>query len=100
MSEKLYPLGTVVYLKEGTEKLMVIGRGVVYQDQETNSEMFVDYMDFNQIIRIKPNNTIFFNQENIDRVVFKGFVDEEEERFIEIYQNWEKSLTIPKKKID
>ena len=47
-----------------------------------------------------PNNTIFFNQENIDRVVFKGFVDEEEERFIEIYQNWEKSLTIPKKKID
>ena len=49
---------------------------------------------------INPNNTIFFNQENIDRVVFKGFVDEEEERFIEIYQNWEKSLTIPKKKID
>ena len=44
MSEKLYPLGTVVYLKEGTEKLMVIGRGVVYQDQETKSEMFVDYM--------------------------------------------------------
>ena len=44
MSEKLYPLGTVVYLKEGTEKLMIIGRGVVYQDQETNSEMFVDYM--------------------------------------------------------
>ena len=100
MSEKLYPLGTVVYLKEGTEKLMIIGRGAVYQDQETNSEMFVDYMGCLYPSGINPNNTIFFNQENIDRVVFKGFVDEEEERFIEIYQNWEKSLTIPKKKID
>ena len=60
MSEKLYPLGTVVYLKEGTEKLMVIGRGVVYQDQETNSEMFVDYMGCLYPSGINPNNTIFF----------------------------------------
>ena len=89
MSEKLYPLGTVVYLKEGTEKLMVIGRGVVYQDQETNSEMFVDYMGCLYPSGINPNNTIFFNQENIDRVVFKGFVDEEGDRAV-----------CPKKKID
>lgn len=100
MSNKLYPLGTVVYLKEGTEKLMIVGRGVIYQDQETDSETFVDYMGCLYPVGINPNNTIFFNQDNIDKVVFEGFIDEEEERFVEIYKNWEESITIPKKKID
>ena len=39
MSQKLLPLGSVVYLQEGTEKVMVVGRGVVYHDEETNAEL-------------------------------------------------------------
>lgn len=27
MTEKLLPFGTIVYLKEGTAKLMIVGRG-------------------------------------------------------------------------
>lgn len=32
-SNKILPLGSIVYLKEGTKKLMVVGRGIVYTDE-------------------------------------------------------------------
>ncbi|EFM30174.1 DUF4176 domain-containing protein [Streptococcus gallolyticus] len=99
MSQELLPLGSVVYLQEGTEKLMIIGRGIVYQDEETNTEVFVDYMGCIFPTGINPNNTIFFNQENIDRVVFEGLKDEDEERFLQVYDEWLKKIDVPKKEI-
>ncbi|EGP5066298.1 DUF4176 domain-containing protein, partial [Enterococcus faecium] len=36
--------------------------------------------------------------ENIDKVVFKGYSDEEEERFLEIYQEWKNDLDSSAKK--
>ncbi|MGK0551149.1 DUF4176 domain-containing protein [Enterococcus faecalis] len=98
--KKLYPLGTIVYLKEGTQKIMVVGRGVVYQDEGTKSDAFVDYMGCAYPEGIDPNQTIFFNEENIDQVVYEGYADEEEERFLKVYSEWENSINIPKKKID
>lgn len=100
MSKKRYPLGTVVYLEEGTQKIMIVGRGIVYNDEKTDSESFVDYMGCVYPKGINPKETIFFNEENIDQVLFVGFEDEEEERFIKVYEEWEKTLTIPKKVID
>lgn len=100
MEKKLSPLGTIVYLKEGTQKVMVIGRGVVYQDEETESEVFVDYMGCSYPAGIDPNQTIFFNEENIDQIVHEGFSDEEEQRFVKVYEEWESDINIPKKKID
>lgn len=99
MSQELLPLGSVVYLQEGTEKLMIIGRGIVYQDEETNTEVFVDYMGCIFPTGINPNNTIFFNKENIDRVVFEGLKDEDEERFLQVYDEWLKKIDVPKKEI-
>ncbi|WEV56395.1 DUF4176 domain-containing protein [Ligilactobacillus acidipiscis] len=69
MKEKknaLLPLGSIVYLEKGTVKLMVVGRGAVFND-------------------------------DIDKVVFRGYEDEEEQRYLEVYQDWEKNLDIPKK---
>ncbi|WP_373277953.1 DUF4176 domain-containing protein [Amphibacillus sediminis] len=37
---------------------------------------------------IVPDNVLYFNKENIDEVVFKGFQDEEEERFQKIFSDW------------
>ncbi|EGP5130204.1 hypothetical protein UL360_002663 [Enterococcus faecium] len=34
MTEKLLPLDTIVYLKEGTAKLMIVGRGASFEDEE------------------------------------------------------------------
>lgn len=34
-NKELLPLGSIVYLQEGTQKLMIIGRGVIFDDEET-----------------------------------------------------------------
>ena len=47
----------------------------------------------------QTESTLFFQHENIDKVVFVGYSDEEEGRFLEVYEKWTKTLTIPKKEI-
>ena len=31
-SKELLPLGSVIYLEEGTQKLVIVGRGVIFND--------------------------------------------------------------------
>ncbi|ROX54710.1 DUF4176 domain-containing protein [Enterococcus faecium] len=99
MTEKqeLLPLGSIVLLEEGLQKL-VVGRGVVYTDQVTGKDTFADYMATLYPTGLNPETTIFFNHENIDKVIFKGYSDEEEERFLEIYQEWKNDLDSSAKK--
>ena len=97
-SKQLLPLGSVVLLEEGLQKLIIVGRGAIYKDQATQEEVFADYMGAIYPIGVNPETTIFFQNENIDRVIFRGFSDEEEERFMEVYGKWEQELTISKKR--
>lgn len=94
----LLPLGSIVLLEEGLQKLVVVGRGAIYTDQRTGKDTFADYMAVLYPTGMNPETTIFFNHENIDKVVFKGYSDEEEERFLEIYQEWKKELDSSAKK--
>ncbi|MEI3642756.1 DUF4176 domain-containing protein [Lactococcus cremoris] len=41
---------------------------------------------------MNPETTIFFQNKNIDKVIFKGYSDEEEERFLEIYREWKENI--------
>lgn len=91
-NEKLLPLGSIILLKEGMQKLVVIGRGAVYEDAETGNDRFADYMGAIYPTGINPEKTIFFQHENIDKVVFIGYSDEEEVRFLEIYDEWQQGL--------
>lgn len=43
-SKELLPLGSVVYLEEGTQKLIIIGRGVIFEDSDSSEQVFADYM--------------------------------------------------------
>ena len=47
---------------------------------------------------LNPEQLFYFNREDVDKVVYPGYSDEEEERFAEIYQRWldENSETIKK----
>ena len=96
MTKNIYPLGTVLYLQEGNEKIMIIGRGVVFNDQETNEDVYTDYMGCIYPSGVNPENAIFFNQENIDEVIYEGYKDESEKRFLQLYEQWESGLTIKK----
>ena len=41
-SKELLPLGSIVYLEEGTQKLVIVGRGVIFDDPDTGKQVFTD----------------------------------------------------------
>lgn len=77
MKEKYLPIGTVVTLKEGTKKIMIIG----YCPINENNEMF-DYTacPFPEGV-ITPNRIIAFNHENIEIINQLGMDNEETQNF-------------------
>lgn len=99
MTKKLLPLGSVVYLEEGNKKIMIIARGAVYTDSDTQKDVYFDYMGCHYPEGIDPQDGLFFNEDNIDKVLFEGYSDEDEKRFLELYEEWENNLAIEKKEI-
>lgn len=91
--EELLPLGSIVYLSQSREKTMIISRGAIYGDEE---ETYYDYLGCVYPTGIDKEHTIFFNAEDIDQVIFKGYYDESEERFSKLYDDWKKSTKIAK----
>ena len=98
-SKELLPLGSVVYLEEGTQKLIIIGRGVIFEDSDSSEQVFADYMGTLYPSGFQKNSNIFFQHENIDRVVFRGYSDEEEKRFLEVYNYWKGTIKVKRAKV-
>ncbi|HEL9639726.1 DUF4176 domain-containing protein [Streptococcus suis] len=82
----MLPIGSVVYLQEGSQKLMIISRGVIVKEEGEN--VLFDYSASLYPLGVNPDKTYYFNQENIDKVIFEGYKDEDEERFQELYTKW------------
>lgn len=81
----MLPIGTIVYLKEGTSKIMIINRGPIIKKDE--GDILYDYTGVLYPLGFDINKMLYFNHENIDTVIFKGYEDEEEERFITVLNN-------------
>lgn len=94
--ENILPIGSIVYLKEGSQKLMVLNRGITIE-QDGESVLF-DYSAAMYPMGMNPEQLFYFNQEDVNRVVFQGYSDIDEERFVQLYQNWliENESTIKK----
>lgn len=85
----MLPIGSIVYLREGTSKIMVLNRAPILPSNETGEEgLWYDYSGCFYPQGLDPQNVFYFNEENIDEVVFEGFSDEEEERFQRIFEGW------------
>ncbi|ACG61471.1 DUF4176 domain-containing protein [Streptococcus equi] len=97
MQKELLPLGSVVYLEGATSKLMIVGRGPIFESNGQN--VYSDYVGVMYPEGINPEDAIFFNHEDIAKTVFEGFKDEEEQRFLEVYSDWESTLEISKIKL-
>lgn len=91
------PLGSIIYLDEATAKLMIVGRGPIFESDGDN--VYSDYVGVIYPEGINPEDAIFFNHENIEKIVFEGYKDEEEERFMEVYKDWESELKVKKIKM-
>ena len=97
MTKELLPLGSIIYLDEATTKLMIVGRGPIFESD--GDSVYSDYVGVIYPEGINPEDAIFFNHENIEKVVFEGYKDEEENRFMEVYEHWESQLDISKIKM-
>jgi len=84
----MLPIGSIVYLREGTSKLMILNRGPILPSGESEVKgIWYDYSGCFYPQGLDPNNVFYFNEENIDEIVFEGFKDEEEERFQKIFHD-------------
>lgn len=76
----LLPIGTIVLLKEAQKKLMI--HGVKQTDKKTGIEydyIGVLYPEGN----VSEEMMFLFNDEHIEEIIFRGYEDEERDKFIE-----------------
>ncbi|KXF71674.1 DUF4176 domain-containing protein [Enterococcus faecalis] len=85
-TETILPIGSIVYLKEGTKKLMVLNRAPIIEEE--GKQLLFDYSGAIYPVGLNPEEVFYFNKEDIDEVVFEGFSDEEEDRFVQLYEEW------------
>ena len=92
--EKLLPIGSIVVLNNGKQKLMITGRGSLYNNGGT-----IGYFEYSACIYpfgIANQQALFFNNENIKEVIFKGYTDEDEDEYCEIYEKQIQKCNYPK----
>lgn len=82
------PIGSVVLLKNGEKKVMIYGRR---QRRVTEVDKEYDYIAcLYPEGNIDENYMYLFNNENIDKVIYRGYSDAEEEAFINHLNNSDK----------
>ena len=82
----LLPVGSVVYLAEGNQKMIVLSRGQIV-DQK-GEEVFFDYCLGIYPEGLSPEQVYYCNADDIDEVLFEGYADDDEKRFVELYEKW------------
>lgn len=81
--KKLLPLGSLVYLKEGTVKMLIIGRSNLLSKSSEEKPTLFDYSSVMYPIGYRGEEKIFFfNHEDIDKIEFEGFADSENEQYL------------------
>ena len=77
------PIGSIIYLKEGQQKVMILSRGC--QLQQDNEVVFFGYSGAAYPVGLNPEQIFYFNQEDIDKVVFKGYTFVDDELDLELF---------------
>ncbi len=95
---KILPLGSVVQLKKGEIKLMIISRVPLYNNKGTIG--YFDYAGCLHPVGQNGQQTFFFNEDDIDEVFFQGYVDDEEEKYQAMYEKEMKKVSYPKLSIE
>ncbi|AUP18448.1 hypothetical protein SaSA330_1462 [Streptococcus agalactiae] len=81
----LLPVGSVVYLIDGNQKLVIVNRGAIVEQE--GQEVYFDYLGGIFPEGLNLEQVYYFNQEDIDEVFFEGYHDEEEERVSRLIEN-------------
>ena len=63
---------------------MIINRGPIVEIE--GQKYLFDYSACNYPVGVVEDQIYYFNEENIDKVVFEGYSDQEETRFQELFK--------------
>lgn len=77
-------IGSIVYLKEGSQKLMIINRGPIVEIE--SQKYLFDYSACKYPVGVVEDQIYYFNEENIDNVIFEGYSDQDETRFQKLFK--------------
>lgn len=88
MNEKnlLLPLGSIVLLEGGAQKLLLIARGL--NVNHNGQTFFFDYGAVPYPDGVQGDQMVYFQRESISRVVFEGFRDEDDENLAEAIERY------------
>ena len=80
MEEKYLPIGSVVMLKEAKKAVMIIGYLPIPNEDQTkiydySASLYPEGL-------ISSNQNLVFNKEDIDKILFKGYVDDSEKELV------------------
>ena len=79
------PIGSVVQLNNGVVKLMIINRFPLF-----NNEGTIGYFDYSACIYPTgntDNQVYFFNSEDINKIWFEGYIDDQERAMQEHFKS-------------
>lgn len=79
--EKFIPLGSVVLLKGGMQKVLVISRAINVRNGD--KEYFFDYGGVAYPEGLVGDQMAYFNEDKINKVIFEGYRDEEDANMID-----------------
>ena len=90
--ENILPVGSVVYLQEGTAPLVIVA--IAQFVKKTESDEKLTYFDYTGSIYpqgFDAENSFYFNQENVAEVVFTGYENEQHDRYLKAIEEWKEN---------
>lgn len=80
------PLGSIVYLKEGTKKVLIVSRGLLVKNGDNMA--FFDYGGVPYPEGIQNDKMAYFQHDAIEKIVFKGYKDDDDEMTVVKINNY------------
>ena len=89
------PLGSVVLLKGGMQKILIIARALKVRNG--NEEFFFDYGGVTYPEGLVGDQMAYFNADKINKVVFEGYTDIDNENMVENINQFIAEYTVLKR---
>jgi len=87
--EKILPVGSVVYLQEGTAPLVIVAIAQFVKKTEADEKLtYFDYAGSIYPQGFAEENSFYFNHENVAEVVFTGYESEQHDRYLKAIEEW------------
>lgn len=83
---KYLPLGSIVILNGGVQKIIVNARGMVAAN--FTPPVFFDYGGSLYPQGIIGDQIMYFNHEDIKKIIFTGYTDDDDELMVENINEW------------